>query len=311
MKFTLALSIANSLWCFAHFQFAYAEDFFVERTSKGQAIIRVNDVSTIEFLEIGDQVKIETESGGKCNIVVSQISKSRLKVNTQKCRRNAQINMGESLKDLGTDQSPITEASFDEEDHAPTKPSRRDQPTKRIIPESNPIRFSIGLTYATPSTIDYNSIPNLAGAKATARFESTFGLAVGLQKIRKNSWGFLAGLNYEFNRKFQTGAISTSTGTVAFNDGGVSSGLQITTIHIGPLYRWDSYYIPLGVSLSSINKFGEYFKTSGQMGFQIGYGLMFGEAFALEFMGWSHGLNSEVLGSGNLVGLTAMAKYVQ
>ena len=297
--FVLLLMIGNLI-----IEQASAEDFYVEKTSSRSAIIRLSDLSQIEFTEVGDKVRVENENGSACTLVVTQVGKSKIKVNSTACRKAARLRKGQTLKDLGTTSSisqAESDSGFDEEvtEAAPVRKQRSMQ---------RPVKFGIGLSLILPSTIEYPSIPNSSGAKAKVRFDSSFAIALEARNSKPNAWGFNGGISYELSRKFSEGVIETPSGNLGITQSGTTSGLQIISLFFNPIYRWGSTYLFFGLNFSSANKVGDYPATRGDLGFQVGSGYQISDRFSIELASGSTALNSEVFGRGNLVGLTAGLK---
>lgn len=114
------------------------------------------------------------------------------------------------------------------------------------------------------------------------------GLALDLSAryMPKQSWGFIAGLTYDFKREFDGGELTLEGQKFIFDEGGDNDEIQVTVIYANAVYRWNEFYLPFGLNYSFVDyeAVGGGVDADGGIGAQLGIGYMLSDNFALELM---------------------------
>jgi len=133
-----------------------------------------------------------------------------------------------------------------------------------------------GTSSGTPYTINYAlSYSNVA----------EFGL--DLWSAPQNSWGFISGFQYGGERSLSSG---TANGFPVVTAGDTTK-FQTHFIYGGWLYRWSSFYLPIGLTYG-MTKFttaaaGITAESKNGFGLQFGIGWFLGDNFVIEYIGRS------------------------
>lgn len=104
---------------------------------------------------------------------------------------------------------------------------------------------------------------------------------------QKNSWGFMSGFQYGGERRLTSGIINGISVVASGN----TTKYQTHFVYGGGLYRWDSFYLPLGLTYG-ITKFTSSSATvtaeaKNGVGLHFGIGWFFGDNFVIEYIGRS------------------------
>jgi hypothetical protein len=158
-------------------------------------------------------------------------------------------------------------------------------------------RFAGGLSYMiSASSAKFDNMSVTSGTltetgSASLDYSQVFSIAIEWRRSPKFSWGFSGGLNYEMERTFEGGKITSGGTTVTLSGGSGASKFQFTTLYGNAAYRWDTFYIPMGFNYSIVTFTPASGATgtstpTGQIGAQLGIGNYFSDNFALELFSW-------------------------
>ncbi|WP_374033843.1 hypothetical protein ACES2I_14480 [Bdellovibrio bacteriovorus] len=132
-----------------------------------------------------------------------------------------------------------------------------------------------GTVSGTPTDIDYD-------------LEYKGALEVGFNAwyTPQHSWGFISGISLGGERELDKMTLNG----VTYSATGETSKFQTHFLYAGTLYRWESFYLPLGLAYG-INKFtpagtGDGEATNG-VGILFGLGWFFADNFVIEYIGRS------------------------
>lgn len=120
----------------------------------------------------------------------------------------------------------------------------------------------------------------------TFQHEAATSIALDFRSLNRNSWGMIGGLEYETARALTKFTANGLNGTVTSAN---AFKFQTHFIHFGTAYRWDIFYIPLGLAYG-LTKFtpatgATYTGTAENgMGAYIGMGWYVNDNFVIEYV---------------------------
>ena len=131
------------------------------------------------------------------------------------------------------------------------------------------------------SGVPYTTTYNFENASATS-------IALDFRKLNRNGWGLVTGFEYETERSVTKVIINnvnyaiTSANTFKY---------QTNFLHFGAAYRWDIFYIPVGLTYG-LTKFTPVPGASGAsggtaengMGLYFGFGWYINDSFTIEYV---------------------------
>lgn len=144
----------------------------------------------------------------------------------------------------------------------------------------------ITIGYDFPTVGDFedgwiSTVPNTT-FDSEIKFESGFSIGYEYRNTRVNSWGSSFGVNYHAKKDVKSWKI---------NDTKISNtdvSISILSLYADLLYRWESFYIPFGINISSINyelpetDSGE-ITTKGMIGANLGIGWMINDEISIQY----------------------------
>lgn len=210
------------------------------------------------------------------------------------------------------------------------KAQEQPKPQKQVTSEDK-WKFAIGLGYMVSTSdgsfddVTYidTSVPISILGTSDLGYSATHSIILEGRKLPSNDWGFAGGLSYEGEREFDSGVLSGDGITVILTGGSDPSKIQTTTLYGSAVYRWNMFYLPLGLNYS-LAKFtpaagftGSY-DVGGGLGAQLGAGWLVSNQFAAELHSWVTALKlksvdgTETLdyGTGHFRSLVFSMKYV-
>lgn len=187
----------------------------------------------------------------------------------------------------------------------PVAPAPPVMPQPAISPESPTYekaarwRFAVGLGYTMTSKLKFDSgyATSASGSgdiSADMNYKNATVISAEARFQPQNAWGFLVGLQVDGERELDGGTLVAGGTTYTMNGGSGASKIQVSNIYGNAAYRWEQFYLPFGLNLSSFNftpavGFIGTEDSSGGIGAQVGIGIIPSESFAFE-------LYSRVLG---------------
>ena len=222
--------------------------------------------------------------------------------------------------------------AFDDVKATPKKsaPAQSAESRAKVTPVKGKIsdsdwRLALGLNYMPSSTdgqfsetVASNGVDSIKGS-ATVSLDPGAAVVIEARKMKPNSWGALAGLNYELERKVKKVRFNFNGTIIEDNP---SDRMQFTTIYGSGVYQWDNFYMPMGLnySLGNYKMDGAEKNPSvkGSVGAQVGAGYFVSPNFAIEANAWitSCAIKSEFPGltiennNGRFANVVATGKYV-
>lgn len=152
-------------------------------------------------------------------------------------------------------------------------------------------RYGLGLSLNALSKLTFGNVTISTDSnsyKFVLDYGNSQGLEFDIRKLPKNNWGFTGNLSYNFERSVTFLTISYSGGSIA-SDVSSPSKIQITELSANAAYRWDSFYLPIGINYSMVkfipaSGFSGSFSANGGIGWQAGLGFYTSDNFALELI---------------------------
>jgi hypothetical protein len=151
--------------------------------------------------------------------------------------------------------------------------------------------FAIGLGYSLSSKLKFDNGVGTSSGSSTSfstdlDYKNTYSLSFEGRNMPSNSWGFMGGIQFDGEREFDGGTI-TSGGITATVSSSGGSKIQFTNLYANAVYRWDQFYLPFGLNVSSVKFTPASGSTgtsdaSGGVGAQLGAGFALNENVALE-----------------------------
>jgi hypothetical protein len=200
-------------------------------------------------------------------------------------------------------------------------PNKKDskETTINTLPLYSPEHlFNIGYDFKTVASFEDGWISTSPGVSLDNEMEFETGLAIGYEYriSTPNSWGKSFGINYHTERDLKTWEIN------GIKAGKVDISVTILSIYADLIYRWESFYIPFGVNLSSINykvptTDSGSIETNGSFGVNLGFGWKMDQKKSIEYitMNTAHlpeyddGIDLLYFGDGYLTTSTILFKY--
>lgn len=152
----------------------------------------------------------------------------------------------------------------------------------------------------------------------TLLYEAVPSLQLDFRKLGKNGWGLLMGLEYEPARKMTQGIANGLNMTLSSS---TTSKYQTNFFHFGTAYRWDIFYLPIGITYGMTTFWSAPASTANVsitngFGAIIGMGWYVNDNFAIEYvsrsaattLNFTEGADSE-LTSGTLAASVLALKY--
>lgn len=220
-----------------------------------------------------------------------------------------------------------------EQDETTDEPAAAPQPTSTQSPytqnsRDNSWRFAVGLGLmlgggtGTFKDAKYTSATDNVSFEAELEYSKIGSLSLEGRYMPQDSWGFMGGFNLEPERKFESGTFKSGGSQASFNGSGDVSKVQFQTVFANAVYRWNIFYLPFGLNISSA-KFtaapgsNSTVTASGIMGAQLGVGWMITDSFAIELYSWvnsmklktTNGSETVDYGTGYFSSLRVFAKY--
>jgi hypothetical protein len=151
------------------------------------------------------------------------------------------------------------------------------------------IRLTLGAggNLASKSTSDVTlnaGGAQLGSAELEFDLKPTVSLDVGFRFMPKNSFGLMAGVTYDMKREIEGGNVTIGSDSFSFS-GNEKDEIITYVAYANAVYRWDSFYVPFGVNLSTYkfkDRSGDNYDIDGGLGGQAGVGFMITPNFAIE-----------------------------
>lgn len=162
-------------------------------------------------------------------------------------------------------------------------------------------KIGINVGYSSNYTLAQDMVTMSGGVpmkiEAKVEFESSIELGLDFWNSTQNSWGLISGISWTPDRKAKSASVNGTS--VPVSDAKMAS----TFIYLGTHYRWESFYIPLGLTYS-INRFTPDASSTADheikngVGALVGLGWFIGDRFALDLIGKSSVVDVETKQNG-------------
>lgn len=247
-------------------------------------------------LKVNDEMVITFENGKQCALKVLEIRENYLTLNSENCRYNFDIKAGLSLeKSLlsapEVNQAVATETKFNQ----PSSLDRSENPKDNAGLDTSAGRkskFVVGVAFSgrTSSSGTGGTATGLLGT-FTSELEYREGLSVSLEMrdSPSNSWGYAFGITYDSTREFDSGTFSSGGSTISITSTGGASKIGATSLEANAVYRWNAFYIPLGLNYTAIRftptpGYTGGYDVDGGFGVQLGLGAYLTDSVSVEMI---------------------------
>ncbi|NJL25368.1 MAG: hypothetical protein HC902_09440 [Calothrix sp. SM1_5_4] len=227
-------------------------------------------------------MNLVSKNGLTCALAVIKIKSDKVLASTSECKNKQLLSKGTILTDGGRE------------------PMAHDDVNDKW-------RIAIGVGQATSGRANFESVKasngtNSIDAKMEMQFNNATVFAIEVRQLPTDSWGFLAGINYELARKITGGSITVNNVKTKLSGG--SDSIQFTTLYASAAYRWETLYLPFGLNHSLVK-----YKTNGTLipkvegviGEQVGIGWTLSREFAVEIHSWINGFKLSSTNSGTSI----------
>ncbi len=164
-----------------------------------------------------------------------------------------------------------------------------DTPTEKKETVSEHWRFGLGGSLSLSSKLKFDTVTTtgaVGNLVADLDYSNELSIEIEARKLNQMNWGFIGGLTYDAERKLTGGSVTGSGFSVAVNSGDPSK-IQATIIYGNAVYRWNQFYLPFGLNVSSIkftpsSSYRGSSSVDGGLGGQLGVGYYINNNFVTE-----------------------------
>lgn len=253
-------------------------------------------------LKVSDEMVITLEGGKQCALSILEVRGSILTLDSENCRYNFDIKPGLILEKSLLSESVATKASpqpsLAPAPQAPPEPLalEPEKPKNKSLEveseSSRKPKFVVGLAFSgrTSASGTGGTATGLIGT-FTSEFEYKEGFTVSLEMrdSPSNSWGYGFGITYDSTREFDSGTFSSGGTTLTITSSGGASKIGSTSFEANAIYRWNEFYIPLGLNYTAMRftpvpGYTGGYDIEGGFGAQLGFGIHVSDAVSLEMM---------------------------
>lgn len=267
-------------------------------TDRGRVVAETNQTDS----NVSDEMVITFEGGKQCALPILEIRGNILTLDSENCRYNFDIKPG-----LALEKSLLSES-------VATKPSPQPslEPTPQASPQTSVLeseksksqadeldasssrkpKFVVGLAFSGRTTASGTggTTTGLVGT-FTSEFEYKEALSISLEmrNTPQHSWGYGFGLTYDATRDLDSGSFSSGGTTLLISTAGGASKIGATSFEGNAIYRWNEFYIPLGLNYTAMRftpvpGYTGGYDIEGGFGVQLGFGVHVSDAVSLEMM---------------------------
>lgn len=268
---------------------------------------RIVAETTEADLKVGDEMVITLENGKQCALPILEIREKYLTLHTENCRYNFDIKPGLSLEKsllsmpaaAPPPQAPLpaTELQQPKQASGELQPEPLEKALESESTSQRGLKFVMGLAFSG-RTSSSGSGGTVSGYydRFTTDFEYKEGLSISLEvrDTPMNSWGYGIGFTYDAEREFDSGSISSGGTTVNFTAAAGTSKISSNSLELNTIYRWTSFYIPLGLNYTAIRftpaaGYTGGYNVYGGLGAQLGFGVHINDAVSVEMISRASG----------------------
>ena len=186
-------------------------------------------------------------------------------------------------------QEPQTTSTPTETPATPPAPS----PTPIAEPKptsDHKTKVSIFAFYNTANSMTFSDIKETTGG-VTYSGDATFysdmapGFGIEIFVAPENHWGWSAGLTYDSTRNLNSANAGFSGQSVSVVYADPKPTISFVTVYGNAIYRWDSFYLPFGLNVTSPtykSSDGTITTVTGTLGTQGGAGFFVNDHFSIE-----------------------------
>jgi hypothetical protein len=149
--------------------------------------------------------------------------------------------------------------------------------------------IGVGASLNTSATLHFNQVTVSTGVGSyivEMQAEDVASIELEARNMDQQSWGFIGGLTYDFERKFTGGRITGFGGTVTLGSTDPAK-LKTSVLSANAAYRWENFYLPFGLNYSFVKytppaSFTGEVSVGGGLGGQLGVGYYISDSIVLE-----------------------------
>lgn len=266
---------------------------------------RVVAETSASDLKVSDEMVITLEGGKQCALPILEVRGNILTLDSENCRYNFDIKPGLALEKSLLSASAVNpnapipqiqnQVASEPKPQTANSKSEPETPRKDFESDLSPTRkpkFVVGLAFSgrTSASGTGGTGTGVIGT-FTSEFEYKEGLTVSLEMrdSPSNSWGYGFGITYDSTREFDSGSFSSGGTTITTTSSGGASKIGSTSFEANAIYRWNEFYIPLGLNytamrFSPVPGYTGGYDIEGGFGAQFGLGVQVSDAVSLEMM---------------------------
>jgi hypothetical protein len=255
---------------------------------------RVVAETALTDLTVNDEMVITLENGKQCALPVLEIRGNILTLDSENCRYGFDIKPGLALEKSLLSASVAAST----EQKAPQAPLVKEpEPLKReeVEPEkvaSRKTKFVVGAAFSgrTSSSGTGGTATGLIGTfTSELEYKEGFSVSLEMRDSPSNSWGYGIGIIYDSTRELDSATFSSGGTTLVLTSTGGASKIGSTSFEVNAIYRWNEFYIPLGLNYTSIRftpatGYTGGYDVEGGFGAQLGFGVHLRDDISLEMM---------------------------
>lgn len=250
-------------------------------------------------VKVGDVYVATSSEGTNCNIVVKKVTATAIILDGSRCSFKNELKVGSKLQpSLFSDIADSADVEKPLDRNAEKNENKQGEGEKTGIlsvygkPEER-TRFGVSLgliIYSQYSSSNFYISDGTSSASGvyTAKMSNGFNLALDVLQSLPNSWGYQVGALLTPARSLDKAEL-TLDGVTYSSTGSSTAKYGFLTGYFNFLYRWQSFYIPFGINVSSMfyEKLDSSVRVTSGFGAQLGLGYMIADDVSVEYVSQS------------------------
>ena len=276
-----------------------AQAAIVKQLLNDQNLVLV-ELKKNENVAVGDKF-IVGDDKNQCLLEVVSIDKKIANLSSKNCTDKSLLSIGKKIEKSLFDPNLVKqESAVAPNASEPTVADTKTQENTPSLTESETYTaFIIGYMLSPKITISGTALTGTVLEAGTFEYNFSNALKFGFEwsQFSKNTWnnGFL--IDYA-SLKFDSVTVKSGGSS---SSGSLSGGMTILTVAYTGKYRWEQFYFPvaLGLSSSTVDSTGSFTKTLQTRAYaSLGVGFAITKSFNLEFTSNSHSVTGSTITSG-------------
>jgi hypothetical protein len=223
---------------------------------------------------VGDLFIVHLNDGKQCTLKVKSLKGTLITMNSADCPNNelsTKLKVEPSLADDDSSDSSAAPAAASADQNS--TPDQNDNGWGGF-------RWAGKIYYAGNATMTHKDLwsPTLGMVDSEIETSGALGIAVSYSQSRPHSWGFAVNAGYETAREMKKQKI-TSGNTTTTNTLTDAPKLSLFYVDGEMQYRWQDFYLPFGVSLTSVGVTEQ--ASSSKTNTKGGFGVLLGMGYFL------------------------------